>query len=43
GKDSAEHMASMSCTVGGNDTLRYYWQQKSAEQSTDPHCKLMQH
>ncbi|MEV9163440.1 AcvB/VirJ family lysyl-phosphatidylglycerol hydrolase, partial [Klebsiella pneumoniae] len=42
-KDSAEHMASMGYPVVGIDTLRYYWQHKSPEQSAADLSKLMQH
>lgn len=40
---SAEHMVKAGYPVVGIDTLRYYWQHKSAEQSADDLSRLMRH
>jgi len=40
---SAEHMAKVGYPVVGIDTLRYYWQHKSAQQSANDLSRLMQH
>lgn len=40
---SAEHMATAGYPVVGIDTLRYYWQHKSPEQSAADLSRLMQH
>lgn len=40
---SAEHMAAAGYPVVGIDTLRYYWQHKSPEQSAADLSRLMQH
>ncbi|WP_313087102.1 AcvB/VirJ family lysyl-phosphatidylglycerol hydrolase [Pseudomonas sp.] len=40
---SAKHMAAAGYPVVGIDTLRYYWQHKSAQQSADDLSRLMQH
>jgi type IV secretory pathway VirJ component len=42
-RDVAEEMAKIGYPVVGIDTLRYYWQHKSPEQSAQDLTELMQH